>query len=172
MRGCFVMSKGDNGSSGSTRPHGWHSLFLGEQRSHLSSGRRLTTVRPMVQGAEEVIIEDADFRAADSGRQLQERWTGETRFEVKASTDGPQQAKRQRKLGAGGAKRKSIEVEADPEGIHPEVQEINPLTSALRDKGPEAVDGHPRALRREGVASTDCAVPECVLPGGHYGPRL
>ena len=40
----------------------------------LLSGRRLTTVRPMVQGAEEVIIEDADFRAGKLPRQVLSTW--------------------------------------------------------------------------------------------------
>ena len=39
--------------------------------------------------------------------------------------------------------------------------EVSPLTSALREKGVNAVDGTPDALRPR------CSQDACVLPGGH-----
>ena len=51
----------------------------------------------------------------------------------------------------------------------PEVPEINPLTTALRDRGASVVDGVP-TMRRDD--QNQCAVAECAHPGGHDGPHI
>ena len=91
--------------SDSVRPDSWRLIYEGEKRWSIwqhtlprlalftpsrvqqcpvneekLTGKRITLVRPMLEGAEEVTIED-DFKAsADPHRQLQERWKGETKL--------------------------------------------------------------------------------------------
>ena len=61
-----------------------------------------------------------------------------------------------------------------PEGDPPKgallrhVPGISPLTTALRNLGPNAVDGVPAVVNEP---STRCSVPACCSPGGHHGPH-
>ena len=54
----------------------------------------------------------------------------------------------------------------DPPEQHvlPQLPSIRPLTTALRDRGVDAVDGVPAFSQ-----PTSCSVPSCVLQGGHPG---
>lgn len=88
------------------------------------TGKRTTIVRPLVAHSEEITIED-DF-LQDGSRNLQERWTGETRFEM-----SPEHPPKQRKKSvATGVKRKGDEVsrtEFDDDDV--EVKEDRPGSS-------------------------------------------
>ena len=61
--------------------------------------------------------------------------------------------------------------------VFPDVPEALPdardseLTSALRTRGPNAVDGVPGLLQQPSPGETQCSVPGCELPGGHEGPH-
>eukprot|EP00435_Cladocopium_sp_Y103_P023442 s1426_g5.t1 len=61
-------------------------------------------------------------------------------------------------------------LEGDPPkgALLPHVPGISPLTTALRNLGPGAVDGVPAGTTE---SSTRCSVPACCAPGGHYGPH-
>ena len=60
--------------------------------------------------------------------------------------------------------------EGDPPkgALLPHVPGISPLTTALRNLGPNAVDGVPATVHEP---STRCSVPACCSPGGHRGPH-
>lgn len=158
------------------------------------TGKRRTIVRPIVENAPEAVIED-DFKTSeDPMRLLQERWKGETWFEIKPehSSGGMKQVRK--------TKRSQEEDLAPPDPIveerledkddaedeeqgqqdgqvFPDVPEALPdardseLTSALRTRGPNAVDGVPGLLQQPSPGETQCSVPGCELPGGHEGPH-
>ena len=127
-------------------------------------GTRKTIARPLL-GGEEVTIEDT----IEDQKTLQDRWTGETHFDLVPENV----VKRPRVRKARGEKRKA-ETEPDPGEAEKPAEEIEGATSsashslatALRSVGPNAVDGFP--LRGESGANR-CPVPECDLPGGHGG---
>ena len=154
------------------------------------TGKRITVIRPMVEGADEVSLED-NFKTADEPhRQLQERWRGESRFEIKEEES--LDARKSRRVSKKGQKRKNVEeVEQEeqqpgqpssspraapltPSGIDgtvlPEVPEMQPL---LRERGASTVDGVPATPLSDGNEGegNHCRVPQCTLPGGHDGPH-
>ena len=46
------------------------------------------------------------------------------------------------------------------------------INRVLRDRGVDALDGHPkRPKQNEAAGSNQCSVPECVRPGGHRPPH-
>ena len=154
------------------------------------TGKRTTLVRPL-HGGDEVQIEDE----MTTQRTLQDRWIGETWFEVK---QGPRPLKIRRSVPKGGQKRKAEEelqaeaadqddelqpdqeLPAVPEQEPPEVpdqelpeapgQAIPPssLNEALVRHGLEGVDGLPVQIQGNSGAN-ECPVPGCQLPGGHHG---
>ena len=162
------------------------------------TGKRTTLVRPLVAGGDEVIIED-DF-LQDGSRNLQERWTGETKFEM-----SPEHPSKQRKKSIQtGVKRKGDEVNREEhddddddvvikEGIPKPSQESSSSSSApivvdgsvlppvpealvegplneVLQRGVNRVDGVPDLDER--VSGNQCPVPSCTLPGGHDGPHM
>ena len=165
------------------------------------TGKRISLIKPIAQGSTMTRLED-DFRESDDPiRSLQERWTGQTRLEIKPKGRPP---KTQRLSSPRGTKRsaeKDVEQESNMEDgekisaraqssaplkqeeepaplqdlstggtILPEVSEINPLNSALHERGPDVVDGVPGIQHDSSQAIGNlCAVRECVLPGGHHG---
>eukprot|EP00438_Fugacium_kawagutii_P006161 Skav207449 [mRNA] locus=scaffold3545:28907:32044:+ [translate_table: standard] len=112
------------------------------------TGKRITQVKPMVDGARMVEIED-DFKVgANPQRQLQERWQGATRFEIP----------------------EDVTVN-DDEQVLPDVPVLHPQTTALIP-GSAVADGVPSTPR--GPTPGDyplCSTPECHLRGGHIGPH-
>ena len=133
------------------------------------TGQRVTIVNP-VHGGDQATIHDT----VDVQRNLQDRWTGETRFEL---IEIPHPAKRQKVPDPKGAKRKAEEEQ------HPEDQRLqdesqqqtegeqpsassSTLTEALRSRGPNVVDGTPIPTTS---GSSNCVATGCVLPGGHRG---
>ena len=156
------------------------------------TGKRTTVVKPM-NGGPEVTIEDT----IDVTRSLLDRWIGETQFEMVEPERPPKMRRSIPASGRQGTKRKA-EKEAEteesmpqlPSGIGhedetPGLQEMETeetpgaaipsreLEDALRDKGPDQVDGLPRTLHplAGSAGSNGCVVPGCHLPGGHYGPH-
>ena len=165
------------------------------------TGRRITEIQPLTQGSRSTIFED-DFKTVDAPhRQLQERWKGQTRFEIKpdvkrakttpkerstrkrdASSSEPLQqvSQQQQQVSQQDADQQVLmDPEDGPAGgdtgqLLPEVPDLHPLTTALRERGPAAVDGVPdqgdeRVPRSDG--RNQCAVKDCNLPGGHDGPH-
>ena len=157
------------------------------------TGRRITKIIPMMTGASETTIEDDYTTSEAPHRQLQERWRGETRFQMKqevkrrkltpkeaaersrpsesSSSSSPQQQQvsqvpQQEQVLADSDVNLPSEIAGQ---LLPEVPDIHPLTSALQERGPNAVDGVPSLVR---VDQNQCAVPECSLPGGHEGPHI
>lgn len=158
------------------------------------TGKRRTIVRPIVENAPEAVIED-DFKTSeDPMRLLQERWKGETWFEIKPehSSGGMKQVRKTK-----GSQEEDLappdpiveerledkdDAEDEEQGqqdgqVFPDVPEALPdardseLTSALRTRGPNAVDGVPGLLQQPSPGETQCSVPGCELPGGHEGPH-
>ena len=148
------------------------------------TGKRTTVVKPL-HGGSEVTIEDT----MDVVRSLQDRWIGETQFELveparppKMRRSVPAPPKKQ------GTKRKADAGEEGlqpPSGIEREEEAPGPddqaeqqgaaipsreLEEALHDRGLDRVDGLPRPLPGS-AGSNGCAVPGCDLPGGHSGPH-
>ena len=152
------------------------------------TGVRKTILRPLVEGAPEVTIDD-DFKMSDDPqRLLQERWTGETHFEIKpehVTKSLKRQQEPERKRSRPGAdqdiqgrqvpriqepSQSSIsQREEDPgDVIFPNASD---LTTALQGKGPNAVDGVPDIPSQRDGSNNTCPVPSCELPGGHDGPH-
>ena len=171
------------------------------------TGKRVTKVKAMTTGAQEVVIED-DYKTDNAPqRQLQERWRGQTRFQIEEDVKRPkitpkEKSDRKRQtMSTSSAPATSSQQQpvsqpehdvqpppvpnesGDEEALRsdgapageiagqllPEVPEINPLTTALRDRGASVVDGVP-TMRRDD--QNQCAVPECAHPGGHDGPHI
>eukprot|EP00435_Cladocopium_sp_Y103_P025486 s1363_g6.t1 len=157
------------------------------------TGERTTIVKT-IHGGEAVIKDTVDIQ-----RNLQDRWTGETRFELQQRPLPP--PKRQRVPDPKGAKRKAEKElsgeEAARSGERPHAddgddekdplddlqddaddpQQPQPggeadeseLTQALRSKGPSVVDGTPIT---GSAGSSSCVAPGCKLPGGHRGHHV
>ena len=114
------------------------------------TGTRRAVLKPLVDGAAEVIIEDNYREEADPHRLLQERWTGETRFEISTSQSSLSQQARKKARKDIPAK-ESVPAVFPPTGPQAEADEgellPNPrdegLNEALRERGPNAVDGIP-----------------------------
>ena len=138
------------------------------------TGNRITTVQN-VAGGEPATIKDT----VDIQRNLQDRWTGETRFEL-LPQPGPA-PKRLRVPAPKGEKRKAedekpaAEEEEEIED-HPGDPQDEPargsadppstLTRALHSRGPDVLDGTPM---KSTSGANRCAAPGCTLPGGHQG---
>ena len=149
-------------------------------------GTRVTHAR-MVNSGETVVIKDS----VEETKSLQERWTGESHFELKevigratkvrkrvesSSSKRKAEAELQRPKEDSQEEKKDDEAEAslepDPQQARGEEHgDQQPLTQALRQGGPDQVDGLPaREPGPSGSAGSNlCNVPECVLPGGHLG---
>ena len=155
------------------------------------TGKRVTIIRPD-HGGDEVRYEDT----MDVIRSLQDRWTGETHFEMK----DPRPLKVRRSVPKTGQKRKpekeaeELRAEegdqaggedqdlpqgeeaqpAEEEGHADEVEgEAIPKTAlneALLERGVDTVDGIPPQITGAS-GSNGCAAPGCELPGGHSGPH-
>ena len=165
-------------------------------------GTRITTIKGIDSVSAEVVIND-DFKTCDEpNRVLQNRWIGETRFEVKFTDKSAKQMKLNPKTGQkrkatlaalpeesasmrddDGALQQGASEGAQPHenpggeatsssssaGMIPNVAGISPLTTALRDRGAQAVDGFPAGPDVDGTNL--CPVPACCLQGGHAGPH-
>ena len=130
-------------------------------------GNRKTIVRPL-HGGDEVTLRDT----VDETRTLQDRWKGETWFELVP----PSPAKKARVRREKGEKRKAEAGEPDGDGAEgrpdpdqeppepggPSSSSTTALQKALREKGPEMVDSMP--VRGESGANR---CPD--LHGGHPG---
>ena len=122
---------------------------------------------------------------------MQERWIGETWLEIKPESRPAKTRKSMISQTTTGQKRKSENADRDdvqddepkdddvvpdegldqqPDGqdrVLPQVPGMSPLTTALRDRGANAVDG----IRRNPAVGTSCPIESCHLPGGHAGPH-
>lgn len=118
---------------------------------------------------EENLGERISHLVPEPGRQLQERWVGETRFELResASPENLKPVKSRRKNQPSGVKRKAEEP-LQPEGAVlsevPELQQPGTRRPATGYTGGDPSSG-------AGVTSTACSVQECVLPRGYKGPH-
>jgi hypothetical protein len=133
-------------------------------------GTRTTYVKVIATG-ENVTIKDT----IEENKTLQDRWTGETHFELKEVIQRPAKVRRS----VPKSKRKA---EEDPprDGGSDELQPGQPeqvptatgstpsLTQTLRRKGPDQLDGLPTQSSAS-AGSNICAAPECILPGGRRG---
>ncbi|CAK9048731.1 Cryptochrome DASH [Durusdinium trenchii] len=147
------------------------------------TGKRKTHMKALIEGSSQVLIEDDYKESEDPHRLLQERWTGETWFEISSAqaSSGPQ--KRAPKLGASKAVKKK--AKATPlEGEDTAANETTgsgavipmpdeSLQEALRERGPDAVDGIPGnpVSGPADHSGNHCKVQNCQLPGGHEGPH-
>lgn len=165
-------------------------------------GTRITTIKGIDSVSADVVIND-DFKTCNEpNRVLQNRWIGETRFEVKSTDKHAKQAKLNPRTGqkrkanlaplpeesatmrdGDGALQPDTPEEAQQRespggkatssssssGMLPHVAGISPLTTALRDRGAQAVDGVP--ARPDVDGTNHCPVPACCLQGGHAGPH-
>lgn len=150
------------------------------------TGRRVTIVRPLDGGSEVRIEDEIDVQRALSGR-----WIGETQFELRPQPP-PIKVRRSIPSGSGrGAKRKSEDQpasEPDPpaleprgekrplqqeEGIQGDPIPASSLNDIIAQGGLGRLDGvSTEPDRVQGAAgSNGCAVRDCQLPGGHYGPH-
>lgn len=150
------------------------------------SGLRRTYVRPLLEGANEMLVENNFEEVDDPHRLLQERWIGETWFEIKPKHE--EKPKRSPEKSEQKDKKQKTQDDRPAPGVFPEqaAPELDPqpegdllppdggLQEALHEKGPDAVDGVPARTLGEAQSSTGttCAIPDCVLPGGHYGPHM
>ena len=146
------------------------------------TGRRVTKLKGLHKDAEAVEIED-DYKLSDEpNRSMQERWTGQTWFEMKKDTKFPEEKSKSRKVTKESKKRKAeddVQPAEESAVEHPEVKDevpsgssagnvlphvpgISPLTTALRNVGPDTVDG---------IQKMRCPIHACQLPGGHSGPH-
>eukprot|EP00438_Fugacium_kawagutii_P018226 Skav218341 [mRNA] locus=scaffold755:624672:632918:- [translate_table: standard] len=131
------------------------------------TGDRVTTVRP-VAGGDVATIKDT----VDVQKTLQDRWTGQTRFELLPLQES---SKRLKRPDPKGEKRKHEDKPSEPGKDEGEEDEPQPhrglvqsgtLFDALRSRGPDVVDGTPL---RGASGSNQCPAPGCILPGGHGG---
>ncbi|CAK9057159.1 Hypothetical protein SCF082_LOCUS30706 [Durusdinium trenchii] len=127
------------------------------------TGKRKTHMKALIEGSSQVLIEDDYKESEDPHRLLQERWTGETWFEISSAqaSSGPQ--KRAPKLSASKAVKKK--AKATPlEGEDTAANETtgsgaiipmpdDSLQEALRERGPDAVDGIPGTPVSPGLPS-------------------
>ena len=155
------------------------------------TGRRLTKIRNAQTGSDSGEIEDDFHQSEDPNRSLQDRWTGETWLELKESSKQYPGAVKTRKVSSKPSTKRKAEADletvteedveaAEPAGeevaaaepaegevVLPQLPVISPLTTALRESGPDAVDG----IRPMGKVTNACSHEMCVLPGGHTGPH-
>ena len=140
------------------------------------TGKRTTLVRA-VAGGEPIEIKDDG-----EPRTLQDRWTGETRFEMVSRKARRVQQEKSRGVKRGNAE---VTVEDEPQqGPRQKIEEqeqlqevrereTSSLTRSLQERGPHVVDGVPESrtsrIIQGSSGSNECPVSECVLPGGHYG---
>ena len=125
------------------------------------TGVRKTFLKPLIEGTQEVVIEDNYKTVDEPQRLLQERWTGETHFEIK-----PEHVTKALKKHKELEKKRPLPAEepgfqedqapgiqepsqpsASPREVDDEGDVVFPeqtdLTAALRGKGANAVDGVP-----------------------------
>eukprot|EP00434_Breviolum_minutum_P042849 symbB.v1.2.038157.t2/scaffold5850.1/size23116/1 len=116
---------------------------LGEMDEQLT-GKRMTKVQPMMDGADMVTIVDDYQQEPDPGRLLQDRWKGETWFEVRKA-DRPEKPQAKSKKGI---KRKPefVDEKADDGGV-------------AQAEDPQVQDSEETVIA-------------CQLQGGHAGPHI
>ena len=125
-------------------------------------GPRTTIIKP-IAGGEQVVYKDEYTDV----KTLQDRWTGESRFELTDSIERP--AKVRRSMPKSTRKRKADDAEtAEKEDEKTLTSSSTTLQKSLHEIGPDAVDGIPKRIQGSS-GSNQCQVPECVLPGGHEG---
>eukprot|EP00435_Cladocopium_sp_Y103_P069725 s59_g33.t2 len=152
------------------------------------TGMRKTKVRSVQAGSEEMVEIEDDFKTAeDPTRSLQDRWVGETWLEIKNEAKAAAPKQKSLRPSRASIKRKAEEeikkdeIEEDGEDeneeepassssavLLPHVPVISPLTTALREAGPDAVDGIRTGHQTQ---QNSCSLDACVLPGGHAGPH-
>ena len=126
------------------------------------TGDRTTVIRP-VAGGDEVTIEDT----VDQQKTLQDRWTGETFFELVSETQrAPKRLRVRREKGEKRKAEEEIEEPSDRPGPSQPSSMATDLNEALTTVGPNVLDGTP--LRGESTAN-GCPVPECDLPKDMMG---
>ena len=132
------------------------------------TGKRTTTVRPLMDGAEPMVVEDT----WDVQRSLQDRWVGQTTFEL---VNVAKPAKVPRATTPKGIKRKAEDTEKETEEATQPAGVLIPRTSLQQalDRDPALLDGYrPHEAAPSGAAgSMDCSAAGCELPGGHAGPH-
>ena len=155
------------------------------------TGVRQTRLRGIPKGSETVKLEDNYKESEEPNRLMQERWIGETWLEIKPESRPAKTRKSMISQTTTGQKRKSENADRDDvqddetkddevvpdEGLDqqpddqdrvlPQVPGISPLTTALRDRGANAVDG----ILRNPAVGTSCPIESCHLPGGHASPH-
>ena len=133
-------------------------------------GTRTTFLKVIATG-EKVTIKDT----VEENKTLQDRWTGETHFELKETINRPAKVRRS----VPKTKRKAEEEpprDGGPDEHQPGQDQQVPndgggaasLHQALQHGGPDRLDGLP-ARSSASAGSNLCSAPECVLPGGHRG---
>ena len=133
------------------------------------SGKRVTVFKPMIEGAEQLTIEDDFKEAANPHRQLQERWKGMTRLELKDDAKIAELPVEKRRKKAPTTPTPASVAPATPAvpaaasgtmtplpggelgEVLPDVPDIHPVTTELRSQGHTAEDGVP-ATPRAGVS--------------------
>ena len=132
------------------------------------TGLRRSYIKPSLPGAEEILIEDNYREVDDPHRLLQERWIGETWFEIMAPEVDPQPpAKRQKS-------KKNLEettATTPKESVAPEEHQV-PGDVLPRIQDDAIVPATPRSSGGQAVTGNACAVADCTLPGGHDGPHV
>ena len=154
------------------------------------TGLRKTKVRSVQSGSDEIIEIQDDFKTSeDPIRSLQDRWVGETWLEIKNEAKAAAPKQKTLRPTRTSTKRKA-ESEIPKEDLNEELDEddddaprpasssgsvllphvpvISPLTTALREAGPDAVDGIRTGHQTQ---QNSCSLDACVLPGGHAGPH-
>ena len=154
------------------------------------TGLRKTRVGSMQSGSDEIIEIQDDFKTSeDPIRSLQDRWVGETWLEIKNEAKAAAPKQKTLRPTRTSTKRKA-ESEIPKEDLNEELDEddddaprpasssgsvllphvpvISPLTTALRESGPDAVDGIRTGHHTQ---QNSCSLDACVLPGGHAGPH-
>jgi hypothetical protein len=133
-------------------------------------GTRTTFLKVIATG-EKVTIKDT----VEENKTLQDRWIGETHFELKETINRPAKVRRS----VPKTKRKAEEEpprDGGPDEHQPGQDQQVPndgggaasLHQALQHGGPDRLDGLP-ARSSASAGSNLCSAPECVLPGGHRG---
>ena len=132
------------------------------------TGKRITIVRPLHGGETVEITDDGEPRA------LQDRWVGETRFELVSRKSRKVEVKPSPSRLKRSSQTPSIEVEKEDKqqktDHSAETADTSSLRQALAQRGPDVLDGILPTSKIQGSSgSNSCVVSECVLPGGHYG---
>ena len=142
------------------------------------TGLRRTYVQPVIPKSKQVLVEDDFKESEEPHRHLTERWTGEMWFEKSTSAaSSPDKAVTEDKKR--GPKRKAQSLPGTPRGqpstTAPEGEVLPPTPAGMPATPRPGFDEPQEKPQERGTRSAignQCAVKECMLPGGHEGLRL